>query len=204
MSGMHELVHDPFYTLLREYDRCVIDYCLIGDDAPYRGMRSHKEAVLFAMLRIIERDIESQREDDAMWGSVLSDDLYPWSLDFGKAKAAPLDPEAFLLVPEVVRVDKSGRVRYDRGFPDGDAGGQIPYWYAFLETPHGTGYRPDDFRRINAALFPKGADALEVYEWSTDWSSYFDEGHEWWGAACWSVYDRQMDRYVVLLASTTD
>ena len=50
----------------------------------------------------------------------------------------------------------------------------------------------------------KGTERLVVYQWSTDWSNHFDDGHEWWGAACWSVYDPAMDRYAVLFASTTD
>ena len=64
--------------------------------------------------------------------------------------------------------------------------------------------QPEDFERVNSVLFPKGADALEVYEWTTDWSNYFDAGHEWWGAACWSAYDRHLDRFAVLFASATD
>ena len=60
------------------------------------------------------------------------------------------------------------------------------------------------FRKVNSALFPEGTDELEVYEWTTDWSNYFDDGHEWWGAACWSVYDKNMNRYVVIMASATD
>lgn len=78
------------------------------------------------------------------------------------------------------------------------------YWYAFLETPHTSGYGPEDFQKINNALFPEGTDELEVYEWTTDWSNYFDDGREWWETACWSVYDRKMNRYVVIMASTTD
>ena len=49
-----------------------------------------------------------------------------------------------------------------------------------------------------------GTDALDIYEWSTDWSDYFDDGHEWYGACCWSVYDKSMDRFVVMLVSATD
>ena len=47
-------------------------------------------------------------------------------------------------------------------------------------------------------------DVLEIYEWTTDWSDYFDAGYEWYGACCWSVYDRSMNRYVVMLVSATD
>ena len=68
----------------------------------------------------------------------------------------------------------------------------------------GTAYGPEDLRRVNAVLFPDGADCLEAYEWTTDWLDVFDDGHEWWGASCWSVYDSRRDRFVVLLASATD
>lgn len=57
---------------------------------------------------------------------------------------------------------------------------------------------------MNAALFPNGTDQLEVYEWTTDWSDYFDEGHEWWGTLCLTVYDKSLDRFVVIMASATD
>lgn len=46
-------------------------------------------------------------------------------------------------------------------------------------------------------------DALGVYEWSTDWSDYFDAGHEWRETSCWSIYDTHLKRYVVIMASAT-
>lgn len=33
---------------------------------------------------------------------------------------------------------------------------------------------------------------------------FFDDGHEWYGACCWSIYDKSMYRYVVMLVSATD
>ncbi|MBP5293222.1 MAG: hypothetical protein J6023_03735 [Clostridia bacterium] len=57
---------------------------------------------------------------------------------------------------------------------------------------------------MNRALFPKGTSGLEVYEWTTDWSDYFDDGHEWWGAVCYTVYDKLLERFVVIMASATD
>ena len=80
----------------------------------------------------------------------------------------------------------------------------LNYRKAFLYPPHENGYSGKDFVRVNAALFPKGTEALETFSWSTDWSDYFDDGHEWWGALCLTVYDRQMDRFAVILASETD
>ena len=82
--------------------------------------------------------------------------------------------------------------------------GKLNYRKAFLYPPHQNGYTGKDFARVNAALFPNGTDKLEVYEWTTDWSDYFDEGHEWWGALCLTVYDKSLDRFVVIMASATD
>ena len=195
---MREQKHDPFYELIKGYDRCVIDYCLIEDDTPHQGYRSHKDAVLFAMCKVIERDIDEHLKEETR------DELFPWNLDIGKAQAHQIDPAQLLHVPEILRTDSAGRRYYDCGLPDPLKGEQIPYWYAFWETPHRTGYGPDEFRRVNSVLFPQGTDELEVYEWTTDWSSYFDDGREWWGTACWSVYDQRMNRYIVIMASATD
>lgn len=82
--------------------------------------------------------------------------------------------------------------------------GRLNYREAFLYPPHGNGYTGQDFVRVNATLFPKGTAGLEVYAWTTDWSDYFDDGHEWWGALCLTVYDKAMNRFAVLLASATD
>ncbi|MBR0135341.1 MAG: hypothetical protein IJM18_04005 [Clostridia bacterium] len=201
---MRELINDPFYELIKEYDRCVVEYCLIEDDTPHCGCRSHKDAVLFAMCKMIERDIDEQLKSEVMYCREVQAEPFPWSLDIAKAQAHPIDPETFLRVPVILRTDRIGQRFYDCSRPDTDKGEQIPYWYAFWETPHGSGYGPDEFQKVNSLLFPKGTDELEVYEWTTDWSSYFDDGHEWWGTACWSVYDRRMNRYAVIMASATD
>ena len=81
---------------------------------------------------------------------------------------------------------------------------ELNYRGAFLHPPHGTSYTDADFDKVNAALFPNGTDKLEVYEWTTDWSDFFDDGHEWWGALCLTVYDKSTGRFAVILASATD
>ena len=78
------------------------------------------------------------------------------------------------------------------------------YYYMFLNPPHLTNYNKDDFIKINKILFPNGFNNLEIYKWSTDWSNYFLEGLEWWGTLCVSIYDRTLDRFVIILASATD
>lgn len=88
--------------------------------------------------------------------------------------------------------------------PPEKVGEDLNYRTAFLYPPYPAGYTDEDFETLNAALFPKGREALEVFQWSTSWSDYFDEGHEWWGALCLTVYDRETDRFIVILASATD
>ncbi len=201
---MRELLNDPFYELIEKYDRCIIDYCLIGDEMPYQGYSSHKDAILFAMLRMIELYTDTQPEEESGNFGEVRDEQLPWNMDIEKAQAHQIGPAELLHVPEILRTDRVGQRFYDCVLPDPLKGEQIPYWYAFLEPPHTSGYGPDDFRRVNACLFPKGTDELEIYEWTTDWSNYFDDGHEWWGTACWSVYDKRMNRYAVIMAEATD
>lgn len=31
-----------------------------------------------------------------------------------------------------------------------------------------------------------------------NFSNYFDDGKEWWGIALWSIYDKWMNRFVVI------
>jgi len=192
---MRELINDCFYETLKEYDRTVIDFYLMKNESTHRGYLSHKEAVLYAMGRLKE--------------------LYPWiTVDIDKALAEEISQDELLFFPDKPWKETSyGTTVYHLDF---QRTGKLPYWYAFLEPPHGTGpvvrsgktvrnkYGREDFEIINRALFPKGTDELEIYEWSTDWSDYFEEGHEWWGTICCSIYDKSMNRYAVLMASATD
>ncbi|MBQ3290854.1 MAG: hypothetical protein IJH43_00585, partial [Mogibacterium sp.] len=99
-----------------------------------------------------------------------------------------------------------GNVWYDAEWKptDENCGTTVPYWYAVMEPVHGRRTKPEDFKKVNEVLFPNGTGALDIYEWTTDWSDFFDAGHEWYGACCWSVYDKSLSRYVVMLVSATD
>ena len=88
---MRELIHDPFYELIEHYPRCGTEYCLIEADTPHQGYRSHKDAVLFATLEVIERDFDTQLKDELAYGGKAQDELSPWSLDIGKARGHQID-----------------------------------------------------------------------------------------------------------------
>ena len=96
------------------------------------------------------------------------------------------------------------RIGADELFAAASKDGPLNFRKAFLDPPYANGYTDSDFDKITKALFPKGTDALEVYEWTTGWSDYFDEGREWWGTLCLTVYDEKLDRFVVITASATD
>ncbi len=107
-----------------------------------------------------------------------------WSYGCGGAEGKPITADAFFAAAN----EKRG----------------TNYRGAFLYPPHGGWFKNADFDRVNAALFPNGTEELEVYEWTTDWSEFFDDGHEWWGALCFTVYDKTLDRFAVIMASATD
>ena len=158
---------DPYFAVLADYPRSVIDYSILpADPKRIQGSEEHRRAL----------DWASRKLD--------TDEEYPLLFDVRRAKGRRIGIEELFTAerPE------------DR----------LTYRKAFREPPHLTDYSDADFDRVNAALFPKGTEGLEIYEWTTDWSSYFDDGHEWWGALCLTVFDRALGRFAVIMASATD
>lgn len=210
---MYAIENDAFYDLVKQYDSDnehylvgEVDYYLLSDEEPYEGLKSHRNALLFVFDRLVEKSKEDQVKAREQLGDGIADQLHPWVFDINKARPSQLEPRIFFYCPNIVKTDYYGNVSYDAEWkPDDDNfGTAVPYWYALMEPVHGRNNRPEDFRKVNGVLFPNGTDELDIYEWTTDWSDYFDAGHEWYGACCWSVYDRSTNRYVVMLVSATD
>lgn len=98
--------------------------------------------------------------------------------------------------------------------------------YALINTPHGlrlpTVRRPkhtsgiehnihlktDLFKSFLATILSVKVIAdtnfLSIFSWSTDWSNYFDDGKEWWGEFCWTIYNCKENTFIFIAASTTD
>jgi len=185
---MKELKNDPFYDRINKYPDIVPGYYLLTSDGPHRGESSHREALLFAM-----KDISSSPE-----GGV-------WDYDIDDAVCRRVGND-FLSLPDEL-AEKAGEdpdSRCDTSYMTSVSEGGIPYWQAFLLPPQGPSMTYRDFYDVNSLLFPEGTEELEIYDWSSDWSEYFDEGREWWGTLCVTVYDKALDRYAVILASATD
>lgn len=81
------------------------------------------------------------------------------------------------------------------------------YWQAFSNSPQGPqlpeGEVAKRFDEINLLLFGELAQ-WSIMRWSTDWSSYFEAGLEWWGAFLWTLVSSDRRRAIWAGASTTD
>jgi len=47
-------------------------------------------------------------------------------------------------------------------------------------------------------------DEIKIFEWSDNWSDFFDDGKEWWGTFYWTIYNKRNNTIIVLGASSTD
>jgi len=165
---------DGFYRLIAEYPDIVCDYCLVNNED-----QNAKASGVFPY-----RGVDSHRLALECAARKLFDGGREWSYDTKGAMCRKLSGKAL--------------------FAPTGSDNWLNYRKAFLCPPHGNSYTDKDFEQVNDVLFPGGTECLEVYRWTTDWSEYFDEGHEWWGALCLTVYDKTLDRFVVIMASATD
>jgi len=96
--------------------------------------------------------------------------------------------------------------------PVGDRAWSIPnidgYKTAFFHPPYGlrgsSSEKHELFARINRFVLGTEPERAEIYSWSTDWSNYFEAGHEWWGAYYWTIRPADSERMVVVAGSSTD
>ena len=210
---MKRIENDAFYEYIKQYDQNSeyhlageVDYHLLSDEKPYEGVRSHREALRTVFESLAKQSVEEIERARSMFGKDVADRMRPLTYDIGKAEPSPLDHQEFFYCPNIIKTDYYGNAHYDADWrpDDENFGTTVPYWYALMEPVHGRRNKPEDFRKVNEVLFPEGTDKLDIYEWTTDWSDLFDAGHEWYGSCCWSVYDKNMDRYVIMLVSATD
>ena len=165
---------EVFYHMIAEYPDIVCDYCFVNAENPYA-----KGKGVFPY-----RGAHSHRFALECAARELFEDGRAWSYDTKTAECRKLSSKAL--------------------FAPAGSDNWLNYRKAFLCPPHGNSYTDSDFERVNAVLFPGGTDCLAVYRWTTGWSEYFDEGHEWWGALCLTVYDQTLERFVIIMASATD
>jgi hypothetical protein len=110
---MHEIANDPFYGLLKLYDDCVIDYCLLQCDTPYQGEESHRRALELSIQIILAREA----------------DYYELKYDIDKAQAIRIEAETLLYAPRLLRRTTMAMSFYVlRSWECQNTGERIPYW----------------------------------------------------------------------------
>lgn len=186
---MKELMNDVIYKILEEkYDELLLDYVLLEADKEYQGELSHKEAVIetFAILNLRIRVGNSLKHPQ-------------FFVEEDKMHCIPCKAEDFFYEDNNGWKISSENTRFQ------ETPNRMNYWLAFSEPPYGVPYTKEDFRKINHVLFPLSfRKDLEIYSWNDAFSNYFDDGKEWWGTALWSIYDKWMNRFVMIGASLTD
>ena len=82
------------------------------------------------------------------------------------------------------------------------------YKTAFFHPPYSlqgsASEKAELFAGINRYVLGSNPERAEIFSWSTEWSNYFDAGHEWWGAFYWTIRPARSQQIVVVAASSTD
>ncbi|SFX53378.1 MULTISPECIES: hypothetical protein [unclassified Pseudomonas] len=188
---------------------CAFDFLVLAPE-PGEAVTPalHREAVDLLFRSIMNQWLERHRQlilDPRFAGATPPD--MRWDLD--KARPRPLDRQE---IEQLLHADKA-------------AHDPPPFalYEAFCEPPYGTRFVDDSPQ----ALFKDWLDVLgleegaEVLTWVDNfnldwlasdepdpardpWSNYFEDGLEWWGVWCLSIWNPRRRTLSVLAASTTD
>lgn len=186
---MKELCNDKVYEILEtKYRDLLLDYVLLSFEEEYQGEQSHKKAVTTAIsvmnsrIRVGNNLKHSKFYVDEEKMSCIKCCIEEFFCE---------DSNGWQITSEITRFRETPA--------------KMSYWLAFSEPPYSVPYKIEDFRKLNHMLFPiQFREKLEIYRWNDDFSNYFDDGKDWWGTAMWSIYDKWMNRFVIIGASLAD
>lgn len=188
---------------------CAFDFLVLAPEAGEAITSTlHRRAVdqLFQSIRNLWLERHRELVRDHRFAGAAPPDM-SWDLD--KAMPRPLDSQE---VAQLLHADKD-----DHNPPP------FALYQAFCEPPYGTRFVDDSPQ----ALFKDWLDLLglevgvEVLTWVDNfnvdwlasdepdpardpWSNYFEDGLEWWGVWCLSIWNPRRRTFSVLAASTTD
>jgi hypothetical protein len=184
----------------------VVEYVLLSPGDGDTGHR-HQEAAVGAVEEIANRweawvvgkMVELGRPRSS-FGTI--------EVEASRAAGQPITPQAFAgraydwTSERVVSMwEGSGKVGAGQWMTDG-------YAEAFSDPPYRLSASPEQmnqwFQSINRLLFGGIDQDLIVWSWSTDWSTWFDAGTEWWGSYLWTVERPGLPWIAVIGASQTD
>ncbi|MBD5159994.1 MAG: hypothetical protein HDT23_07130 [Ruminococcus sp.] len=177
---MYEMKDDIFYEYIKKYDKLSLDYVILSADD---DEISHKKAVIKAISVLNTR----KRVGNCYYYK-KSPEFY---VDESKMTCQKCSNENFFeITPEKIY---------------GYTAEEICYCDAVLYFIPRRTFTEKDFEKINHVLFPACyRKDLEIYRWNDEFSDYFNDGKEGCGAAMWSIYDKNMYRFVIIGTSVTD
>lgn len=158
----------------------------------------HRSAALEGMA-VIDRRLERWANEHASDQTPV-DRFFRVTWDATRLVGHPVTYEVFRGAEDVVPTP-IGRDAWSMPERDG-------YRPAFFHPPYnlrGT-WQENEQLYASIAYWVLGSDPsrCEIFAWSTDWSNYFDAGHEWWGAFYWTIRQPGSDVFTVIGASTPD
>lgn len=187
-------------SLLARFDAAggVLDYVFVGQAGDGLPHARHRAAALAGMAEI-DRRLEQ-------WAVQNTSAKYPIEMfyrvrwDESKLTGEPMSFQTFWGTDDVAPK------------PLGDRAWSIPnvdgYKTAFFHPPYSlrgsAAEMVDLFAGINKYVLGADPERAEIFSWSTNWSNYFEAGHEWWGAFYWTICTADTHLLAVVGASSTD
>jgi hypothetical protein len=200
----------------------VVDFIRFSlDKADERGEATHRLAAITAVAEVCRREADEI-------GTRGAD---PHLREIGEATAQRLRREATRVDALDPRGVQGHRISASDFFGSGYAGralapdlgehyatlDELDFTRAFCLPPYGLMSRSEErgwhalsqsdfgelFESVVNEVLRNPDNASEIWSWSTEWSTYFDAGREWWGTGCWTL-ETADNRIVAVLASSTD
>ncbi|MGE9761262.1 MULTISPECIES: hypothetical protein [Pseudomonadaceae] len=175
-----------------EQERCVFDFRVLTlDPTATPGEAEHRLA-----LQLL---FESIQERARNWQA----DVIARHPQYANHEWADLTPDLARARPQALGIEEIRELNRDDG----------PLCRAFRDPPYGTQLQVADFREWLQALRLYPDEGLQVLDWVGDgdaephrsnWSCYFDDGKEWWGIWCLTLYNPRRRTLSALAASATD
>ena len=170
----------------------VFDFVVLGLDVTARpGEAEHKDA-----LRVL---FEGIRERSQAWRRKLLEE-HP---QYANKPWPELIPDLDRARPQALDAPRIEDLARDDG----------PLYRALVSPPYGSTLQVEDFREWREVLRLHAGEGLQVLDWvgnaddepqRSAWSSYFDDGKEWWGIWCLTLYNPRRRTLSALAASATD
>nr|WP_288453919.1 hypothetical protein [uncultured Pseudomonas sp.] len=171
---------------------CVFDFVVTTlDPTATPGEAEHRQAVALLFESIQERARIWQQKLIAQDARYANHRWPEWTADLGQARSQPLTNDA---IRELA--SENGLLCSN-----------------FRDPPYGTQLQVADFREWLHMLRLYPDEQLQVLDWVGDaqedpqrsaWSDYFDDGKEWWGIWCLTLYNPRRRTLSALAASATD